>query len=77
MKNLYSAKEKVTYTIGEIPEFNLLKTLGIFQGSKIFKKRTYKLGGPVMITVNERDVAIGKDIALQIQLKELEGCSNE
>ncbi len=69
MEFLYNSKDNEQYLIKETPDVPLLNSLGIFEGSKIIKKATYKLGGPALVMVNSREVAIGKDIATLIQVE--------
>ncbi len=70
MNILYDAKNNTEYIITKTPENTLLTTLGVFVESKIKKLVTYKFGGPVLILVDAREVAIGKDIAKLIEVEE-------
>ncbi len=70
MKILYDAKSDTEYIITKTPENALLTTLGVFVDSKIKKIATYRGGGPVLILVDTREVAIGKDIAKYIEVEE-------
>lgn len=66
MENIYQSKPGSIYKVIEQPDTNLLKTLGIYVGAKVLKKRSYNFGGPVLIVVDGRDIAIGKKIAKNI-----------
>lgn len=66
---LYSSNNDEWYTIVDIPDMAMLNPLGVFVGAKILKKHTYKMGGPVLISINSREVAIGKDLATKIQVE--------
>lgn len=68
---LYTAENEKLYVVVEVPEYDLIKTLGVFEGSTITKKITYKLGGPVLLDVDGREVAIGKDFAELIKVSEV------
>lgn len=68
MSNLYTAENDLMYIVGKTPNMSLLNTLGVFEGSKIIKKNTYKMGGPVLILIDGREVAIGKDLACEISV---------
>lgn len=70
--DLYNSTNHQTYQVTSIPDASLLNSLGVFTGAKILKKDTYKMGGPVLISINSRDVAIGKDLAIQIQVEKCE-----
>lgn len=69
MKTLYSSEKGKNYLVTQIPDISLLENLGIFVGSQILKKRTYKLGGPVLVEIDTREVAIGKEIAKLIKVQ--------
>lgn len=66
---LYTADNNHIYTVKSAPDLALLNTLGVFEGSKIMKKATYSLGGPVLIDIDGREVAIGKDLAVVIEVE--------
>lgn len=69
--NLYEAKENITYLVKSTPSVGVLNSLGVFEGSKLTKKSTYKLSGPVLVLVDSREVAIGKDFAILIEVEEV------
>lgn len=69
--NLYTVESNKTYTIVETPDNNLINTLGVFVNATVEKKLTYGLGGPVLLDVDGREVAIGKDLALLIKVSEV------
>lgn len=73
MNNLYKSLPKKSYIVKNTPNVFLLNSLGIFEGSKITKKHTYKLGGPVIVEINLRDIAIGKDLANLIEVEDFIG----
>lgn len=69
INSLYYAKDNLQYVITSTPELSILKSLGIVKNAKIFKKLTYRMGGPVLLTVESSEIAIGKDIAEQILVR--------
>ncbi len=69
--NLYEVEKDKNYKILNCPEVSVLNSLGVFNGSNVFKKETYKMGGPVLVLVDLREVAIGKDIAVEIEVEEV------
>ncbi len=71
MNNLYEADINKIYEVKNIPNVDLLNSLGVFQGAKITKKATYNMGGPVLILIANREVAIGKDTAILIEVEEV------
>ena len=67
MDNLYSAKKNAVYNLIRVPDIGLLKNLGLSRGTTVAIRERYALGGPVLLNVEDSfDVAIGKDIAVQI-----------
>lgn len=71
IKNLYDVEVNNSYTVVEVPDNDLIKTLGVFEGSQVFKKLVYGLGGPVLLDIDGRDVAIGKDFSVLIKVSEV------
>lgn len=69
-ETIYTAQKNKNYVICEIPNISLLKNLGMRKDTQVFKKHTYRLGGPVLVSVDLREIALGKDIAEQIIVKE-------
>lgn len=70
MKNLYEVKDKKEYRVLHIPDSDMLESIGIIPGSIIWKEHTYGLGGPVYIRFGTRSIAIGKDMARLVSVKE-------
>ncbi|WP_409967616.1 FeoA family protein [Bengtsoniella intestinalis] len=73
MASLYHAPSGSRYRILSLPSSPLLQSLGVFQGAIITKRSTYKLGGPVLLDIQSREIAIGKDLALQVAVEWLGG----
>lgn len=70
MNNIYEVKNNKPYIIQEIPDLKLLNSLGIRKNVQVFKKHSYRLGGPVVIKVDMSEIALGKDIAEKIVVRE-------
>ncbi|HHW06809.1 MAG TPA: ferrous iron transport protein A [Clostridia bacterium] len=68
--SVYHAPNNKNYVVRDVPNISLLKSLGIRKNSQVYKKRTYRLGGPVLLVVDAREIALGKDIAEQIIVEE-------
>ena len=69
--NLYEAQKNGMFTVVSVPGIGLLENLGVRIGTSIFLQNRYALGGPVVLRVEDAySVALGKDIALQITVKE-------
>lgn len=68
--NLYDTKSGSKYRVIHTPEVAIIHTLGIYVGGVVGKSNTYKFGGPALIEINGRSIAIGKDIAKLIQVEE-------
>lgn len=69
---IYSVDVNKEYVVEEVPQAGLLPCLGIYPKSRVRKSYRYKMGGPVLLQVGNREVAVGKDIADQILVKEVE-----
>ncbi|MCL2426126.1 MAG: ferrous iron transport protein A [Oscillospiraceae bacterium] len=66
---LYEARKGDELQVSSVPNIVLLESLGIHAGTRLTVKTRYPLGGPVLIHVeNTYSVAIGKDIAKQIEV---------
>jgi len=68
--NLYDAEVGKEYIVTETPDIKLLNSIGIFKGAKIKKESKYRFGGPVSVSLSTRKIAIGKNIAEKIIVKE-------
>ena len=70
--NLYEAKKMGIFLVVSMPPgIGLLKNLGLRAGTKITLQNRYALGGPVLLRVEDAySIAIGKDIAKQIIVRE-------
>lgn len=73
MSNLYNVKVGEYYRVKSAPEAPMINTLGIYVGGMLMKKTTYSFGGPVLVDINGREVAIGKEIASQITVESCGG----
>lgn len=70
--NLYEAQRKTPIQVSSIPKIGLLENIGIRVGTNMMVKNRYAFGGPVLLLVEGAySVAIGKDIAQQIAVKEV------
>ncbi len=56
----------------EVPENNLLAALGVREGKTIKVENIQPLGGPMVIEINSRSLAIGREVAEQIKVGSLE-----
>lgn len=70
MTSIYEVQNNKSYIIEEIPDVKLLQSLGIRKNAKVFKKLSYKLGGPVVLAVDMSEIALGKDVAEKILVRE-------
>ena len=69
--NLYNAKKDGEFQVVSVPDIGMLKNLGVHTGTHIAVQNRYALGGPVLLRVEGAfTVAIGKDIARQITVRE-------
>ena len=68
--NLYTVPDNRDYTVSSVPDVKILNSLGIFPGAVVRKKKRYGLGGPVLINLATRELALGKDVATAILVEE-------
>ncbi|HCY06612.1 MAG TPA: ferrous iron transport protein A [Erysipelotrichaceae bacterium] len=68
--NLYETKNGGVYNVVKIPEENTLESIGVFPGAYVKVESHYNFGGPVSISLGSRNIAIGKNLAKQIFVKE-------
>jgi len=71
--NLYNAKRGFAYKVETVPDIGLLNSLGVRSNAVIRIKNKYSMGGPVLLQIDTCSVALGKDIALQIMVQEVQG----
>ena len=64
--NLYNMPSDTVCSVRSIPESDLLKSLGVIPGATIRKLSSYRGGGPAMICLGDRHIAIGKKIAEKV-----------
>ena len=70
--NLYQARKNGTFQVILAPDISLLENLGLRHGTRVLVQSRYALGGPVLLRVeNAFTIAVGKDIAIQILVKEV------
>ena len=69
--SLYEAKKAGTFQVASVPQIGLLEGMGLRIGTKVTVQNRYGLGGPVLLRVEGAySVALGKDIAQQIAVRE-------
>jgi len=70
--NLYEARKNGTFQVASVPNIGLLESLGVRAGVQVTVQNRYALGGPVLLRVEDAySVALGKEIATQIAVREL------
>ena len=70
-KDLYNAPENKEYIVYKVPDVGILNSLGLCPGTVISKIKKFKLGGPVLVNLSTRKVALGMDIAQGILVVEV------
>ena len=72
MMNLYEAKNSDSFQLASLPDIGLLQSMGLRVGTQVKVQSRYALGGPILLRVEDAfSVAIGKDIATQISVREV------
>ena len=70
--SLYEAEKRKAYQVASVPDIPLLENMGLRPGANIAVQNRYALGGPALVRVEGAyDLALGKDIAKQIAVKEV------
>jgi Fe2+ transport system protein FeoA len=70
--SLYDANKKSELQITALPQINLLESMGLRVGTNVAVQTRYAFGGPVLLRVEDSFlIALGKDIAQQIAVKEV------
>ncbi|SHE74208.1 FeoA family protein [Alkalibacter saccharofermentans] len=60
------------YKIKSVPDMDILKSLGVRENDTVFKKHTYIWGGPTLLEIDSREIAISNAIASSISVEESE-----
>jgi len=72
MTNLYEARAKCDFQVASVPDIGLLEGLGLREGTQVTIQSRYAFGGPVLLRVEDTySVALGKDVAKRIAVREL------
>ena len=72
MIKLYEARKNGVFQVTSTPDISLLENIGLRNGTQVLVQSRYAFGGPVLLRVeNAFTIAIGKDIATQIEVKEV------
>ena len=70
--NLYETRKKCAFQVASVPEIGMLESLGLREGTRVTVQSRYAFGGPVLLRVEGAySVALGKDIARQIAVREI------
>ena len=70
--NLYQARVNGVFQVISTPDISLLENLGLRTGIRFVVQNRYGLGGPMLLRIeNAFTIAVGKDIAMQISVKEV------
>ncbi|NLM03680.1 MAG: ferrous iron transport protein A [Clostridiales bacterium] len=68
---LYNLGKNKKCKIEKIPSNHLLKSLGVREGLTVSIMSKQPLGGPVIIQMGKRSLAIAKDVAEKIHIEEV------
>ncbi|MFH5881834.1 MAG: FeoA family protein [Candidatus Izemoplasmataceae bacterium] len=66
---LYSGKKQHNYILTNCPKDHLLEAIGVRVGLEVKIITKQPLGGPLVIRIKERDIAIDKNLASAILAK--------
>ncbi|WMM24643.1 FeoA family protein [Tissierella sp. MB52-C2] len=68
---LTNCKKTYDYKIKDLPDLHLLKVLGLRKGIDFKVQSKQPLGGPIVVKVGNRSIAIAKDVAKEIVVQEV------
>ncbi|KXZ39264.1 ferrous iron transport protein A [Alkalithermobacter thermoalcaliphilus JW-YL-7 = DSM 7308] len=66
---LYELRKNQKCTIEKMPSNSLLQSLGLRQGIVVSVMSKQPFGGPIVVKVGNRSIAVDKDIAKNIEIK--------
>ncbi|WP_026478885.1 FeoA family protein [Alkaliphilus transvaalensis] len=69
--SIYQLKRKNSCTIEKLPQIGLLKSLGLREGMIVNIMSKQPFGGPIVVQMGKRSIAIARNIAEQIQVREV------
>ncbi|NLJ99429.1 MAG: ferrous iron transport protein A [Tissierellia bacterium] len=69
--SLCKCNRKNKYRVIGLPDLYLLKVLGIREGTLFEVQSRQPLGGPMVVKVGNRSIAIAKDVAREIIVREV------
>ena len=66
---LCDIKEPTKCVIKKLPEIGLSKSMGFREGTVVTSMTRQPFGGPVVVRLGKRNVALSRDIAKKIEVK--------
>lgn len=69
--SLYTLAKAHRCVIEKLPEITMLNSLGLREGISVTVKSKQPLGGPIVIQIGNRCIAVAKDVAEKIVVKEV------
>jgi ferrous iron transport protein A len=69
--SLYQLQKSKQCTIYQIPSIDLLNAIGVRRGISVKVLTRQPFGGPIVIQVGRRSIALARDIAEQILVEEV------
>lgn len=68
---LHKCIKENRYKVTDAPEIYLLKVLGVRRGTMFEVQSIHPLRGPVVVKVGNRSIAIAREVAEQIMVREV------
>lgn len=69
--SLTKCKKSGQYKVVSLPDIYLLKVLGIRKGTNFTIQSKQPLGGPIVVKIGSRSIAIAKNVANEIVVEEV------
>ena len=67
--HLYAGKKHQNYILNNCPDDQLLNAMGVRNGLEVRVVTKQPMGGPIVIRIKKRDIAIDKSLACLITAK--------
>ena len=68
---LYTLKKSCCCTIKNLPNIKLLHSMGLREGLSLSVVTKQPFGGPIVVQIGSRCIALGKDVAEQIEISNI------
>lgn len=68
---LYQIKKRSNCMIEDVPDVKTLDSLGLRKGATVKVVTRQPFGGPVVVQLGRRNIAVSREVASKIEIKEV------